>query len=232
MELYDTRQINYCQKEFRRLVESFCQYAEGTSRVRCSSLKHPFVDHYLTQLQSIIAVKPLKKALLRTDSSLFSFMHTIFTRICLKAKCYRDAIQVLDIDIFDSPPSRSAKDADLRGFELLSHEVMEYYLYGAQLYMGVKNWRRAQDFLSQVRHLPDILLFTILILLLGNCFPRQRVLSDTGRGIQEIHPSGINIRWKGRNTGSYTILPQLTTLDSFATKMCIAFYRPRAKVSS
>ncbi|KAI5815670.1 hypothetical protein BZA77DRAFT_344695 [Pyronema omphalodes] len=135
MELYDTRQINYCQREFRRLVESFCQYAEGTSR-------------------AIIAVKPLKKALLRIDSSLFSFMHTIFTRICLKAKCYRDAIQVLDIDIFDAPQSRSAKDADLRGFELLSQEVMEYYLYGAQLYMGVKNWRRAQDFLSQAIAFP------------------------------------------------------------------------------
>jgi len=107
---------------------------------------------YLMSLQPVLAVKPLKKALLRSNPAHFSFMHTLFTRLCLQAKCYRDAMPVLDVDVFDFPASKGAKDVDLngKGFEVMYRDVMEFYLFGALLYMGVKKWRRAMDYLCYV----------------------------------------------------------------------------------
>jgi len=80
-------------------------------------------------------------------------MHTLFTRLCLQAKCYRDAIAVLDIDVFDFPSSKGNRDDNGKGAEVGYRDVLEYYLYGAILYMGVKRWRRAMDYLYHVRRL-------------------------------------------------------------------------------
>lgn len=78
-------------------------------------------------------------------------MHTLFTRLCLQAKCYRDAVPVLDIDVFDFPVSK-AKDVEHtgKGTDVGYRDVLEYYYYGAMLYMGVKNWRGAMDYLCHV----------------------------------------------------------------------------------
>jgi COP9 signalosome complex subunit 3 len=80
-------------------------------------------------------------------------MHTIFARLCLQAKCYRDAMPILDVDAFDFPPKNNmAEEASMgaRGFEVGSREVLEFYLYGGMLYAGVKKWRRALDYLAHV----------------------------------------------------------------------------------
>ncbi|KAF8542505.1 hypothetical protein BDD12DRAFT_824617, partial [Trichophaea hybrida] len=101
---------------FRRVVDFFCKYASDTIR-------------------PILAVKPLKKALLRSNPAHFSFMHTLFTRLCLQARCYRDAMPVLDVDVFDFPASKGAKDIDLNG-------------------RASKWWRRAMDYLCYVVAFP------------------------------------------------------------------------------
>lgn len=66
---------------------------------------------------------------------------------------------ILDIDVFDFPNSKS-KDPDItiQGTEITYQTVLNYYLYGAILYLGLKNWRRALDFLSYVK-MNRVLLF-------------------------------------------------------------------------
>lgn len=131
LESFDPRQIKHAQREFRRVADAFCKHAAEIDR-------------------PILAVKPLKKAILHSNPSHFSFMHTLFTRLCLQAKCYRDALPVLEVDVFDFPASKSIKLDDVggKGFEVGYRDVLEFYLYGGMLYAGVKKWRRALDYLS------------------------------------------------------------------------------------
>lgn len=93
-------------------------------------------------------------------------MHPLFARLCLQASCFRDALPVLEVDVFDFPVSKSTKDIEhnVKAAEVSYRDVLEYYYYAAMLYMGVKNWRRAMDFLIHVR-LPRWLLRWLLILL-------------------------------------------------------------------
>ncbi|TGZ84473.1 hypothetical protein EX30DRAFT_391924 [Ascodesmis nigricans] len=129
---YDPRQIKYGLKEFRRTVERFVQFMEGNHK-------------------PIVAVKALKKAILRSSNpSTFSFMHLLFARACLKANCFRDALAVLDIDVFDFPLSKNYMEGsqDIRGSEVSYQDVLSYFLYGAMLYHGVKNWERAFDLIQ------------------------------------------------------------------------------------
>jgi COP9 signalosome complex subunit 3 len=110
-------------------------------------------------------------------------MHTAFARFCIKANCYRDALSILDIDIFDFPTSRASKDIDFggKGFEVAYQDVLQYYLYGAMLYMGMKKWRRSLDYLAHVcgrnrrQFLHHLLKFWI-----GNCRSCIRMFSNPG----------------------------------------------------
>lgn len=107
-------------------------------------------------LQPIAAVRPLQKAILRSaDPSEFSFMHERFLRVCLRAKCLRAALPVLDINIFDFPESKNdAAEIDVEsGFkeqEVTYQDVLSYFLFGGIVYIGMKDWRRALDYLSYV----------------------------------------------------------------------------------
>lgn len=98
-----------------------------------------------------MALKLLKKAIIRNEPTRFSFVHHRFLQLCLSTRCFRDALVVLDIELFDFPLSK-AKDLDpaSRGFEVTYQDVLEYYLFGGIVYMGMKNWRRAVDHLTYV----------------------------------------------------------------------------------
>ena len=80
-------------------------------------------------------------------------MHPLFARLCLQARCFRDALPVVDVDVFDFPASKATKDTEhmVKGAEVTYRDVLEYYYYAAMLYMGNKNWRRAMDYLCHVR---------------------------------------------------------------------------------
>lgn len=91
-------------------------------------------------------VRPLKKVILRSyDCSRFSFLHAIFVQKCLEAKCYRDATSVLDIGITEFPFGKKGIT------EVSNQDVLQYFLYGGMIYIGLKDWRKAADFLSFVR---------------------------------------------------------------------------------
>lgn len=135
LENFDSRQIRNAPDMFRRLFEAF--YA-----------------HAVDSQKPLIAVRPIKKAIIRYNPSRFSFMHTSFLRLCLMTKCYRDAAAVLDIDLVEFPyvknkPGETENMSNSRK-EVTYQDLLCYFLYGGMIYMGLKEWRRAADLLTYV----------------------------------------------------------------------------------
>ncbi|KAK6536762.1 hypothetical protein TWF281_000977 [Arthrobotrys megalospora] len=99
----------------------------------------------------ILAIKPLEHTITQLNypagAKAFSSLHTKFVKKCLDARSFRTALSILDIDIEEFPAKGSDKDVTYR-------EVLQYFLYGAMIYMAMKKWRRASDFLQFVLSYP------------------------------------------------------------------------------
>ena len=121
-------------------------------------------------MQPEIAIQPIRYAILRLDpsSSCFTSSHLVFAHLCLAARAFDSAIPVLDKDIFHFP-APSDKNSSLPlpcshhetsstyittgsglSDKLVYKNHLKYFLYGAMLYLGVKNWERALLFLEIV----------------------------------------------------------------------------------
>ncbi|KAL7269298.1 hypothetical protein RUND412_008045 [Rhizina undulata] len=134
LETFDARQIQFAHNEFRRLVEGFCKHAMDIDK-------------------PLLAVRPLKKAILRSEPTRFSFMHSPFLRLCIRSKCYRDALAVLDIDILEFPGNKKG-DASETKKEVIYQDVLTYFLYAGMIHLGLKDWRRAVDMLTYAISIP------------------------------------------------------------------------------
>ncbi|OAL70825.1 hypothetical protein A7D00_5155 [Trichophyton violaceum] len=153
-EKFDPVQVRYAGREFTNLVEIISVIAS-------------------TPQKSLLAIQPLKNALLRLDpsGSTLTATHTLFVRTCLKANACRAALPVLERPIFHIPTSVDrtyhkraqilpcVKDqssstfiTDLSGLAgmITHHTYLEYYLYGAMIYMVRKEWDDALRFLHIV----------------------------------------------------------------------------------
>lgn len=117
-----------------------------------------------------VAIQPIRNAILRLDpsSSCFTSSHVVFAHLCLSARAFSSALPVLDKDIFHfpSPSDKSlslplpCSDHDTSSTlittgsglsdKLVYKDHLKYFLYGAMLYLGVKNWERALLFLEIV----------------------------------------------------------------------------------
>jgi len=114
---------------------------------------------------------PIRTAMLRLDrsTSCFTSTHLLLIRLCLHTKAFQDALPILDNDIFHFPTvDHSSRTAPPRLCEYhessstfittssgLSHKLhyqdhLTYFLYGAMLYLGLKEWKRALLFLEIV----------------------------------------------------------------------------------
>jgi len=116
----------------------------------------------------------MRNAILRLDptSSTFTSSHLLFLRACVESGLYRLALPILDRDIY-SLPSDPVKGIDelplcadgqlsctyitkASGIteELKLHHVQEYYMLGAQVYTGLRNYDRARLFLELALSVP------------------------------------------------------------------------------
>ncbi|RPA93717.1 hypothetical protein L873DRAFT_1815426 [Choiromyces venosus 120613-1] len=129
LESFNPKQVRCAQDIFRRLVDAFFSLATESGK-------------------PIIAVRPIKKAILRFNPTKFSFLHPLFLRLCLEAKCYRDAAAIVDIDIVEFPISAGKVTENSRAREITYQDVLTYFLYAGMIYMGIKEWRRAADYLT------------------------------------------------------------------------------------
>ncbi|MCJ1452493.1 hypothetical protein MMC28_002836 [Mycoblastus sanguinarius] len=154
VERFDPVQIRYSGNEFRRLVELVVTKARLLS-------------------QPWTGIEPITLAILRVDpsNSTFTSSHLILVRLCLETRAFSAALQVLDLDTYHFPAATNkAVENSLYPFLCSNHESsstfitpdsalsgkldyrehLQYFLYGAMIYMGLKKWNRALLFLETV----------------------------------------------------------------------------------
>ena len=127
--------------------------------------------------QPMAAIIPIRSAILRLDpsSSTLSSSHLILVRLCLEARAFSAALPVIDLDIYHFPAtSNKAAENSLYPFLCSNHEssstfftpdsalsgklnhwdCLQYFLYSAMIYMGLKDWKKAHHFLEIVLTYP------------------------------------------------------------------------------
>ncbi|PYI09069.1 COP9 signalosome complex subunit 3 [Aspergillus sclerotiicarbonarius CBS 121057] len=150
---FDPIQVRYAGHEWRQLIELIGQAAEAVSK--------PF-----------LAVQVIREALLRLDSSgVLTSVHITFLRLSLLSRSYSHALPILEKQIFRFPTSSGQAYSkhidrplcseftlgdtfisDASGFsaKLTYRDHTRYFLYGAMIYMALKNWNKALHWLSIV----------------------------------------------------------------------------------
>ena len=164
LEKFDPIQIRYSGNEFVLLVEDIARVAEISDQVRRQ--KHVLFMWMLNSTQTKAAIRPIRTAILRLDpsASCFTSSHLVFVRLCLRARTFRAAKSILDKDIYELPSSGkrqthllcsqqesssffiTTEPGPSRKLEYQDH--LKYFLYGAMIYMSLKEWERALLFLE------------------------------------------------------------------------------------
>jgi COP9 signalosome complex subunit 3 len=152
---FDAVQIRYAGEYFRSLLE--------------------FAIDVYYQL-GILDYSPIWTAMLRLDptAGTFTSNHLRLVRLCLRTGVPSQALPILDKNIYAFPqaPPKNLPDEPLcedyelsssfittkSGFsvQLKSEYVLEYYLLGAHVYIGLRNYSRARLFLECVMLTPTI----------------------------------------------------------------------------
>ncbi|KAF2152632.1 hypothetical protein K461DRAFT_150332 [Myriangium duriaei CBS 260.36] len=152
---FDPVQARYAGNEWRRILDI------------TGELVH------MTQNPDLLI--PYRTAILRMDptSSTFTSNHLHYIQLCLEARRPREALPILDRDVLSFPydeiqgvdkrllcdtlpgsnyiTTRSGISADLTTLV-----VQEYYLLGAQIYIGLRSYERASLFLELVLSTPGL----------------------------------------------------------------------------
>ena len=156
---FDPVQVRYTGHEWRRLLDAVVKGAEAAG-------------------QPSMAIDPVRTAMLRLDplTATFTSTHLVFARICLKARAYDLALPILNNSIYHFPTA-SEKEKGLHlpplcashltsstfittgsgiSEKLTYRDHLQYFLYGAMIYLGMKHWERALLFLEIVMTLPTL----------------------------------------------------------------------------
>lgn len=178
-ERFDPIQVRYAGSQFRFVVEVVGYGARQTGHVsRISSQSVCLQIRLLISQQPLQAIPLLRAAILRLDptSSTLTSTHHSLVRLCLHGKVFQEALPVLESPIYHLPASvdkgtaaRASRylcseiessavylnpDYGLTP-KLSSREYLEYHLYGAMVYMGLKQWEKAKSFLEIVLLAPS-----------------------------------------------------------------------------
>lgn len=148
-------QARYCGGRLLKVIDFLAIGAEQTSNY-------------------IPAIQLLHHVILRLDStsSTLTSTHRAYVRLCMLARAYTDAIQILDKPIYHFPSSqvdsRTNKYLCSRSDQTytflnpaagLSHQIttrmyLEYYLWGGMCYMAMRRYKEAIFFLEVVLTAP------------------------------------------------------------------------------
>ncbi|KAF2835018.1 hypothetical protein M501DRAFT_1020231 [Patellaria atrata CBS 101060] len=151
LEVFDPIQIRYVGQEYRRLLDFVALVAS-----LCNS--------YLA------GVIPIRSAMMRLDpmTGTFTSNHITFLRLCMQGRLYSETLPILDNEIHSFPAAPipnidgqfPCNDYLLsNGYittrsniseKLTSLDVQEYYVLGANAYLGLRNYKRAIQFLEHV----------------------------------------------------------------------------------
>ncbi|KAF2227736.1 hypothetical protein BDZ85DRAFT_292799 [Elsinoe ampelina] len=153
---FDPVQARYAGAEWRRILQ--------------------IAGEVMVETQDVQLLTPIRTAILRMDpsSSTFTTSHLEYLQLCLHVRRPREALPILDKDILDFPykdyPEIDARPAcadhhnscgyitkksDISG-DVTALMVQEYFLLGAQVYIGLRNYERAKTFLELVIATPTL----------------------------------------------------------------------------
>ncbi|KAH9841302.1 COP9 CSN3 signalosome subunit 3 [Teratosphaeria destructans] len=146
--LFDPMQIRYVGERWLSLLEWALEQLQG---------------------QSLPNLAPIAQAWLRLDptAGTFTTFHLHFLRVCLDNSVPSQALPILDKNIYAFPTTPQKGTVELRseehdlsnvfitpksGFsgEVKIDAVLHYYLLGAFVYIGQRNWSRARLFLEYI----------------------------------------------------------------------------------
>lgn len=118
----------------------------------CSKLR----EHAVSCKEYSRAILPLQNAIRKIQPSKehLTPQHADMAQLCLLAKCYSSALPVLDEDIFEVEPKKTA--LQLRDFLL-------YCYYGGMIYLGLKQFQRALEFFHHTVSAPATVLNAITV---------------------------------------------------------------------
>ena len=172
IDQFDPVQIRYAGAEFRRLLENIAGGARMISKVSITPLVYDLcLSTFSDTRQPILAVQPLRTAILRLDptGSCFTSSHRLFAHIVMESRAYSAALPVLDKDIFHFPlAAETASAHSLHPYPCSQHEssstfityasnlterlsypdYVEYFLFGGMIYIALRKWERALLFLE------------------------------------------------------------------------------------
>eukprot|EP01112_Ceratiomyxa_fruticulosa_P006872 TRINITY_DN1779_c0_g1_i4.p1 TRINITY_DN1779_c0_g1~~TRINITY_DN1779_c0_g1_i4.p1 ORF type:complete len:459 (+),score=102.08 TRINITY_DN1779_c0_g1_i4:186-1562(+) len=153
------------QQVFITQVQGFLQTC-NPAQVALSTFKFAKVCRaYATVLvelhQPIRGVGPLRKAIAALSKprgsplgNELTGIHTDFIQLCLLSKCYRAALPVLDEEAFEVNPDGSGVSVK---------DVLCYYYYGSLVYIGMKQYRKALEFLKLVFSIPAAVISAVMV---------------------------------------------------------------------
>lgn len=156
---FDQVQVRYVGAQFHKIIDTVYTGAEQTGN---------FVP----------AIQLIENAILRLDhtSSTLTISHYYFVKLCLYARAYNEAANILNRPIYHIPTSEATKPLEKRlsKFVCSPHEstvayinpqtglsgritsrvYLEYYFLSALCFLGMQNWEKAQEFLEVVLTTP------------------------------------------------------------------------------
>ncbi|KAF2477928.1 uncharacterized protein BDR25DRAFT_275470 [Lindgomyces ingoldianus] len=160
LETFDPVQIRYVGSEWRKLLE----YVDRVARI----MGTPGV-----------AISPIRSGMLRLDptTGTFTLAHLHFIRLCMENRSYTAALPILDNYIYSLPAAipkavleqleYSVPSADHINSGEYIHlksghtekitvtDVQEYYMLGALAYIGLRQFKKAMEFLEHVLVVPS-----------------------------------------------------------------------------
>lgn len=127
----------------------------------------------------LLALQPIRDAIIRLDPScaVFTSANALFVKLCLHAKVCAYALPILDKPLCQFPSeteqtllgNRQHLAYACHGFspqfmmnnsgfstKITYREHLEYFLYGAMVYMILKDWEKALHFLTVVVSCPVV----------------------------------------------------------------------------
>jgi len=135
--------------------------AFSTRQLRMDLKKFKYVCSKFVDICGIIdqplrAIKPLKHAIhkIAPDSGHITPQHYLLLLACMRAKCYKAALPILESHVFSIDTSKT-------GIE--SVDIRLYYYYGGIIYSTLKNFKKAQEFFFHVVSFPAFVTSEIMV---------------------------------------------------------------------
>lgn len=121
-----------------------------------ASLCHKLSQTLIQRRQTILGIDLLSRAItkIQTHSSQLTSVHADLCQLCLDAKCFRPALDFLDVDITDINKENGVFDVE---------HFLLYYHYGGMIYAAVKNFERALYFFEAVLTTPATHISNIVV---------------------------------------------------------------------